>query len=43
MFKVYSSMKGEKTVVYEGRNQFRSITKDHEMVSVILGLIDESL
>jgi len=43
MFKVYSSMKGEKTVVYEGRNHFRSITKDHEMISVILGLIDESL
>ena len=43
MFKVFSSLRAEKTVVYEGRNRFRSITRDFEMIEVVLGLIDESL
>lgn len=29
MFKVYNTLKAEKTVVYEGRNKFKSIVKDY--------------
>lgn len=43
MFKVYNTLKAEKTVIYEGRNQFRSIVKDFEMIEVIMGLLDECL
>jgi hypothetical protein len=28
MFKVYNTLKAEKTVIFEGRNMFKSITKD---------------
>jgi hypothetical protein len=40
MFKVFSSLRAEKTVIYEGRNQFRNIVEDWEMVEVVLGLVD---
>ncbi len=43
MFKVYSSMRTEKTVVYEGRNRFKNIVTDYDMIEVIMGLIDECL
>jgi hypothetical protein len=43
MFKVYSSLNAEKTVIYEGRDRFRNILKDWEMVEVVLGLVDECL
>ena len=43
MFKVYSSLKAQKTVIYEGRNKFRNIIRDYEMIEIILGLIDECL
>lgn len=29
MFKVHNTLKAEKTVVYEGRNKFKSIVKDY--------------
>jgi len=40
MFKVYNNLKAEKTVVYEGRNRFRNIAEDYEMIQTIFGLID---
>jgi hypothetical protein len=32
MFKVYSNENSEKTVVYEGRNRFKNITEDIDMI-----------
>lgn len=32
MFKVYSNENSEKTVVYEGRNRFKNILEDYEMI-----------
>ena len=36
-------MNSEKSVVYEGRNKYRNIIQDQEMVEVVLGMIDECL
>lgn len=43
MFKVYSNNNSEKTVVFEGRNRFKNILEDHEMIETVLGLVDECL
>jgi hypothetical protein len=43
MFKVYSNDNSEKTIVFEGRNRFRNILEDPEMIETVLGLIDECL
>ena len=43
MFKIYSSMKAEKTVIYEGRNRFKNILQDFEMIQTVMGLIDQCL
>jgi len=32
MFKTYNTQKTEKTVIYEGRNRFKNIIEDYEMI-----------
>lgn len=44
MYKVYRSLKLEKSIIYEAKNnRFKKIYEDYEMVSVILGLVDYCL
>jgi hypothetical protein len=44
MYKVYRSLKLEKSVVYEGKNsKLKNIYQDYEMTSVVLGLVDYCL
>ena len=40
MFKIYNTQKAEKTPIYEGRNRFRNILDDYEMISTLLGVVD---